>query len=154
MSVNHEAVRPRSDRELVTSREVDVRPDRVFEAFSDPTQLARWWGPDGFTNTFHVFDFLPGGSWKFTMHGPTGSDFPNESEFMEIDAPSRLVIRHLSKPRFTAEFEFLPRPAGTLVVFRQVFESAQDRERIAKFAVDANEQNLNRLERVLKEGAD
>ena len=30
----------------------------------DPARIARWWGPAGFTNTIHTFDFRPGGEWR------------------------------------------------------------------------------------------
>ena len=46
-----------SDREIVTTRVFDAPRERMFDAFSDPDWLARWWGPTGFTNTFHEFDF-------------------------------------------------------------------------------------------------
>ena len=55
---------------LRSSREIPATPQAVFAAFQDPTRLARWWGPNGNTNTFHRFEFRDGGSWLFTMHGP------------------------------------------------------------------------------------
>src|SRR5512144_1267366 len=73
---------------------------RVFEAFARPELLSRWWGPNGFTNTFEVFEFRLGGRWKFVMHGPDGSHHPNENVFIRLDAPSTLVIQHVSQPRF------------------------------------------------------
>ncbi|MCB9846888.1 MAG: SRPBCC domain-containing protein [Phycisphaeraceae bacterium] len=136
---------PRSDCELGTERVIRAAPERVFDAFRDPAKLARWWGPDGFTNTFHEFDFRGGGAWRFTMHGPGGRDFPNESRFVEIEAPRRVVIEHLSNPRFVAEFEFTHDDGVTLVVFRHRFESAEMCARIAEYAKDANKQNLDRL---------
>lgn len=123
--MTHDPMPPRSDRELATARVVEASPARVFEAFRDPVQLARWWGPTGFTNTFHDFDFRAGGAWRFTMHGPDGHDYPNESVFEDLLEPSRVVIRHVSKPQFTAEFGFDPVPGGTRVVFRQVFDSRE-----------------------------
>lgn len=44
-----------------SSREIPATPDQIFAAFSDPVRLARWWGPAGFTNTFEVCEFHPGG---------------------------------------------------------------------------------------------
>lgn len=73
-----------SEREPVTSRVLEAPRERVFRAFSDPAHLERWWGPKGFTNTFHEFDLRPGGNWRFVMHGPDGADFPNESVFVEV----------------------------------------------------------------------
>ena len=50
-------------------RVLPYQPQPVFEAFARPELLAHWWGPNGFTNTFEVFEFRPGGRWKFVMHG-------------------------------------------------------------------------------------
>jgi len=149
-NTNIQTVAPRSDRELATSRMVSAAPERVFDAFRDPEKLATWWGPNGFTNTFHEFDFRPGGAWKLTMHGPDGKNYPNELVFVEIEEPRRIVIDHRSKPEYVAEFEFVPTPGGTKILFYHIFESAEVCQRIAKFAGDANEQNLTRLAEVLR----
>jgi uncharacterized protein YndB with AHSA1/START domain len=133
------------DRELVTSRLVEAPRERVFQAFSDPAQLAQWWGPKGFTNTFHEFDLRPGGRWRFVMHGPGGTSFPNESVFVEVAPPARVVFRHESSPRFEMTITFDETGAKTRVGWRQVFETAEECRRIAKFAVGANEENLDRL---------
>ena len=45
--------------------DIPARPEVVFAAFEEE-RLARWWGPDGFTNTFHEFSFTPGGRWSLT----------------------------------------------------------------------------------------
>ena len=65
-------------REIVSGRVIDAPRRKVFKAFADPTHLARWWGPKGFRNTFEEFDFRPGGTWRFTMHGPDGVDYQNK----------------------------------------------------------------------------
>ena len=86
-----------ADREFVHSRLIDAPRERVFLAFADPLHLARWWGPDGFSSTFEAFDFRPGGIWRFVMHGPDGTNYPNESVFREVVAPERVVFEHLSE---------------------------------------------------------
>jgi uncharacterized protein YndB with AHSA1/START domain len=138
-------VSPAADRELVTSRMIDAPRERVFKAFSDPAHLAQWWGPKGFTNTFHEFDFRPGGRWRFVMHGPDGANFPNESVFIEILPTERVVLKHVSNPQFEMTITLHEKDAKTEVGWRQVFNSAAERNRVAKFAVEANEQNLDRL---------
>ena len=140
---------PTTDRVLVTSRVVDAPRERVFQAFSDPSRLAQWWGPKGFSNTFQDFDFRPGGTWRFVMHGPDGGNYPNESVF-EVIEPERVVLRHVSAPQFELTITFAEEAGGTRIGWRQLFNSAEERERIARFAVEANEQNLDRLEAVLK----
>ena len=140
-----------ADREIFTFRVIDAPRERVFSAFSDPSRLAQWWGPKGFTNTFQEFDLRPGGAWRFTMHGPDGGNYPNESVF-DVVGPERVVIRHVSAPHFELTITFAEEAGGTRVGWRQLFNSAEERERIARFAVEANEQNLDRLEAQLTRG--
>jgi uncharacterized protein YndB with AHSA1/START domain len=134
-----------STREFVHSRWIDAPRERVFRAFSDPAHLARWWGPNGFSSTFQEFDLRPGGAWRFVMHGPDGTDYSNESVFAEVQAPERIVFDHLSGHHFTMTLTFAEQGGGTLVGWRQVFDTAAERERIAPFVLQANEQNLDRL---------
>ena len=122
---------------------------RVFDAFARPELLARWWGPNGFTNTFEVFEFRPGGRWQFTMHGPDGSNHPNESLFVQLDAPRRLVIQHVSPPRFVLTVDLHAHEEDTELGWTQVFEDAALAARIAHIVEPANEQNLDRLQAVL-----
>ncbi|MHB0948880.1 MAG: SRPBCC domain-containing protein [Gemmatimonadaceae bacterium] len=133
------------DRALSTSRVVSATPREVLAAFSDPERLARWWGPMGFTHRFEEFDFRPGGKWCFVMHAPKGGSFRDESEFVEV-GPERVVLARRSPPIFELEIRFDEVPGGTRVGWCQRFESSFERDRIASFAMEANEQNLNRLE--------
>jgi uncharacterized protein YndB with AHSA1/START domain len=134
-----------ADREFVHSRLIDAPRERVFRAFSDPAHLARWWGPKGFTSTFHEFDFRPGGAWRFVMHGPDGVNYPNESVFVEVVSPERVVFEHVSGHHFQMTITFAAQGAKTVVGWRQVFDTAAERQRIAEFVIEANEQNLDRL---------
>jgi uncharacterized protein YndB with AHSA1/START domain len=133
-------------RELATTRVLNSRRELVFWAFSDPLHLAKWWGPKGFTNTFHEFDLRPGGVWRFTMHGPDGVNYPNESVFVEVAKPERIVIRHVSGPRFEMTITLTGQEGKTEIGWRMLFETSAECERVKKFAVEANEQNLDRLE--------
>jgi uncharacterized protein YndB with AHSA1/START domain len=134
-----------ADREFVHSRWIDAPRTRVFRAFSDPAHLARWWGPKGFTSTFHEFDLRPGGTWRFVLHGPDGVDYPNESVFVEVVAPERIVFEHISGHHFQMTLTFVEQGEKTAVGWRQVFDTAAERQRIARFVIEANEQNLDRL---------
>lgn len=133
------------DPEAFTTRVVGHNRAKVFRAITDPTHLARWWGPKGFTNSFREIDVRPGGVWRFTMHGSDGADYPNESEFIEV-APERVVIRHLSGHRFTLTISLDIEDTGTRIGWRQVFDSAEECERVRRFIEPANEENLDRLE--------
>jgi uncharacterized protein YndB with AHSA1/START domain len=137
---------PKSDREIATARVVNARRELVFRAFSDPDHLARWWGPKGFTNTFHEFDLRPGGTWRFVMHGPDGASYQNKSMFVEVVKPERIVLQHVSGPQFRLTIALTEQAGKTKITWRMLFESAAECDRVKKFAVEANEQNLDRLE--------
>ena len=132
-------------RELVATRVFDAPRELVFRAWIEPEHLVQWWGPNSFTNTFHEFDPRPGGAWRFVMHGPDGVNYKNESVFVEIALPQRIVLDHVSWPRFrlTAVFEDLS--GKTRLTFRQLFLSAADCDKVMGFAAEANKQNLERL---------
>lgn len=139
-------VEPPSDREIVTTRLLGAPRALVFEAFRDPERLARWWGPKGFTNTFRDFDLRPGGAWRFVMHGPDGKDYENESVFLEVSAPERVVFDHISGHRFRMTITLSPEAEQTRITWRMLFDTPAERARIEVFAAGANEENLDRLE--------
>ena len=124
---------------------IAATPAQVFAAMNDPARVARWWGPDGFRNTIHQFDFQPGGTWLLTMHGPDGKDYPNESRFTRIVAAELFEIEHLSGHHFILSIELRPIKQGTQVHWRQTFDTVEHYEQISQFVAGANEQNLQRL---------
>ncbi len=128
-----------------TSREIPATIEQVFAAIGDANRLARWWGPAGFTNTFDVCEFKTGGRWSLTMHGPDGTNYPNENVFAEIDAPHTVVVQHVSEPKFHLTIMLTASSSGTHVSWSQVFDDADFAGRVAAIIVPANEQNLDRL---------
>ncbi len=99
----------------------------------------------GFTNTFHVCEFKTGGRWSFIMHGPDGANYDNENVFAEIAAPHRVVVQHLSEPKFHLTIQLSASDVGTLVSWEQVLESEEFARKVAHIIEPANEQNLDRL---------
>ncbi|WP_437751816.1 SRPBCC domain-containing protein [Sorangium sp. So ce1389] len=132
-----------------TERVVSATPREVFAAFERPDQLARWWGPKDFTNTFEQFEFKPGGRWVFVMHGPNGASYPNESVFREVQPDTRIVIEHVVKPWFRLTVTLTPRGDQTHLAWVQEFESPEVAERMRPLSGTANEQVLDRLQALL-----
>ncbi|HEY5313723.1 MAG TPA: SRPBCC domain-containing protein [Pirellulales bacterium] len=128
-----------------TSREIPATVEQVFAAISHPERLAQWWGPAGFTNTFNVCEFHSGGRWSFTMHGPDGRKYPNENVFAEIQPPTKIVVQHVSEPKYRLTIELVSSAVGTVVSWLQAFESSEVASRLEHIVVPANEQNLERL---------
>lgn len=136
---------------LSTSRLLLASPGQVFSAFEQPELLARWWGPQGFTNTFQQFDFQPDGRWVFVMHGPNGADYPNESVFQEIVPNEKLVIEHVVAPWYKLTVRLKPESETTLLTWDQEFESSQFAAKMRTLSETANEQVLDRLQVLLAE---
>ena len=81
------------------------------------------------------------------MHGPNGTDYPNESEFVEIVPDALVRIRHLSPPHFVLTITLGSTADGTLVSWEQEFADARVAEALRAIVEPANEQNLDRLAR-------
>ena len=142
----------KADRMIVTTRVFDAPPALVFDAFTDPDHLARWWGPNGFTLTTHSFDFREGGVWRFIMHGPDGRDYPNRITFDEIDRPKRLAYRHSGEGdyegiKFQNLITFEDLGGRTKLTMSALFPSAAERDRVARehHADEGGKQTLGRL---------
>jgi uncharacterized protein YndB with AHSA1/START domain len=139
------------DCEVVSVRTFEHRRELIFEAWTNPDRLKNWWGPKGFTNTFYEFDLRPGGKWSFTMHGPDGTNYPNESVFVQIDEPELIIFDHLSQPQFqiVATFDKL-QETKTRLTFRMIFKSAEQCDALRTFVQEKNEENFDRLEAELQ----
>lgn len=134
-----------ADRQFSSSRHLATSPKNVFKAIEDPAILALWWGPEGFSNDFHEFDFKPGADWKFDMTGPDGKVYPNHCVFQEI-SPTRVVIRHLGTVHaFTLAIGIDLEGDGTRITWHMTFDSAEERERVMSYVPACNEQLLDRL---------
>ncbi len=81
-----------SDREMVIERVFDAPRELVYRAWTEPEQLAKWWGPEGMSVVTKEHDFTVGGCWRFEM-GPTGGGggMPLKSIFREIVPLERIV---------------------------------------------------------------
>lgn len=135
--------------ELVSRRKLDAPRNLVYRAWTEPELLAQWWGPNGFTNTFHTFDLKPEGVWEYTMHGPDGANYPNRNVFQEIK-PERIVLRHETGHHFILTATFEDVDGGTEITFRQTLESKEDYNKLKPICEEGNEQNLDRLGSLLK----
>ena len=78
-------------REIVITRVFDARREMIWDAWTDPKQIVKWWGPPGFTLTIHHMDVRPGGLWRSTMHAPDGAEYRNDCVFTEVVKPERIA---------------------------------------------------------------
>ena len=76
---------------LRIARVLDAAPPAVWRALTEPDQLARWWGPAGFTSPRIDVDLRVGGRYRIQMKPPEGDAFFLQGEFHEVAPPSRLA---------------------------------------------------------------
>src|SRR5712671_6595615 len=132
MAAKDGAAAEAGEREIVITRVFDAPRELVFQMWTDPEHVAKWWGPKGFTSTIYELDVKEGGVWRFVMHGPDGTDYKNLVIYDEIVKPERLVYSHVSGPRFQMTLTFAERGGKTELTARMIFESAAERTRVIK----------------------
>lgn len=143
--------------EIRITRTVRARPEQVWRAMTDPQQLVQWWGPGGFTTTIDEMDVRVGGTWKYTMHGPDGVNYPNKSIFKEVVPFERIVFRqgggkeHGKGTNFLSTWTFEPQGEHTIVTIHMVFDSAEERNFVVTEygAIEGGKQTLERLDNYL-----
>lgn len=155
-SWNVDSAEPESERELVVSRRFDAPRELVFDSWTDPRHLERWWGPDGFTTTVRHADIRPGGSWRYTMHGPDGTDYENLIVYEVVDRPERIVYLHGEReedgPLFHVTVTFREQGDGTELTMRMLLPSAEALRNMKEFgAAEGAQQTLARLAELLAE---
>jgi len=149
-------------KQLVIERTIKASPERIFDAFTDPEQLVRWWWPEGFTCPAAEVDLRVGGTYRIAMKWP--GSIPSESQFAhylggeyyEIERPNRLVMsgRAINDEQgelfaTLIEVSLEVRDGGTALIIRQsYFEPMPPAEAMAGAEQGWSEQ-LDKLERLL-----
>jgi uncharacterized protein YndB with AHSA1/START domain len=149
MNENDSIVLEAADNEVVITRLLGAPRELVWEAWTNPEHVAKWWGPNGFTTTTEVMDVREGGVWRHTMHGPDGTDYPNECKYLEVVRPERIVHSQGDGQRewFQSTVVFAVEGEQTRVTIKQVFPTAEARnEVVEKYgAIKGGQQHLARL---------
>lgn len=140
-------------REIVITRLVNAHRELVWKVWTRAEHIQYWWGPDGFTNTIQEMEVKPGGTWRFIMHGPDGTDYPNKIVFTEVIKPERLAYTHSADDEndphaFRTTVLFEAKDEKTLVTLRALFTTAAEKERVLREqgAEEGGRQTLKHLD--------
>jgi uncharacterized protein YndB with AHSA1/START domain len=144
--------------ELKILRLFDAPLQAVWDAWTDPEQVARWWGPRGFTLTTHSKDLRPGGRWVYTMHGPDGTDYPNIAYYHEVREREALVYDHGASegkpPLFRVSVYFKASGDRTAMDMTMTLATPEAAEEIRKFIKRAGgESTWDRLAEYVEKGS-
>lgn len=128
--------------EIQITRIYDAPLKLVWEAWTDTNQVAKWWGPRGFTLTTHSKDLKVGGHWSYTMHGPDGVDYPNKTQYLEVEKYSKLVYDHGGHddrpPLFRVSVLFTDLKGKTKMEMSMILATPEAAEEIKKHIKKAN----------------
>ena len=133
-------------------RKLPFPRSEVYGGVTEPTRLARWWGPSGFTVPAVEFDPRPGGGYRIAMQPPDGDPFVLSGEFREVDPPSRLAFTFRWDPpdpddrETIAALSFIERDDHTELVVAQGEFATHARLALHE---DGWAESLERLERLL-----
>ena len=94
-AVNDRVVEPLM---LELTRVLPAPRSLVFQLCSDATELAKWWGPEGFTTPSVDFDPRVGARYRIEMRPPEGDPFHLTGEFLEVDPPAVLAYSFVWEP--------------------------------------------------------
>jgi uncharacterized protein YndB with AHSA1/START domain len=81
-------------QEITITRVLDAPRELVWKAWTEPAQLARWWGPRGWSNPLETItmDVRPGGAFHVTSVSDEGAEMSSQGVFREVVEPERLVL--------------------------------------------------------------
>ena len=128
---------------LVT--ELAASPARVWQVWSDPRQLERWWGPPTWPATFEQHDFVVGGRVSYYMTGPNGEKSRGWWQFLSIDEPRSLEFEDgfcgegdepaEGMPVTRARVDLEPAGGGTRMTVRSSYASREQMQQVLDMGV-------------------
>jgi uncharacterized protein YndB with AHSA1/START domain len=104
---------------LIVRRTIAASPQRLFDAWTQPLELQRWWGPAGVVCTAAEVDLRVGGRYRIANRFPDGTTVWIGGEFLRIEPPRELVYSWRLGSAETAErvtVHFEPRGEQTEVI--------------------------------------
>src|SRR5215218_6207073 len=141
---------------LEMKRILEAVPSVVFGAFSDPSELVKWWGPEGFAIPSLEFQPRVGESYRIEMQPPAGDPFYLTGEFREVDPPVRLAYTFVWEDPDPDDVETL-----VALSFRDLGESTEVALTQGPFKAEARRalhrdgwmDSFDKLERLISAGA-
>lgn len=130
--------------------------ERVWEVLSDPALIPRWWGPRGYTVIVDIMDFQVGGQWRYFATDEQGQAFNFYGEYLDIEAPNRLVTTFLfagaptHSLTVTTTLTALPRARTQLREITQYATLQELEQMVAQGMERGARESMERLEAILE----
>jgi uncharacterized protein YndB with AHSA1/START domain len=129
----------------ILTRVFDAPRSLVYDAYTNPKHIEKWWGRRNMKTVVEKMDVRPGGAWRYVQYAPDGKEFAFRGEYREIVPQERIVSTFEYEPMAghiifnTALFEDFE--GKTKVTVTSLYQSMEDREGMlrAGMEVGANE---------------
>ena len=143
--------------------EFDASIDQVWELWSDPRKLERWWGPPGYPATVETHDLTPGGQVKYLMTGPEGDTHHGVWRVTAVDPPTSLEFTDAfaetdgtpiaDMPVSAIRVRLVDREGGTRMEMRAKFESREDMDKwVGTGSVEGLQEAVGQIDALLVQG--
>jgi uncharacterized protein YndB with AHSA1/START domain len=145
-----------TDREIVLRRVFDAPRRMVFDAFTKPELLKRWFGARGWNLVVCQVDLRVGGTWRFVSHGPDGTDMGHGGMYREIVPPDRLVYTELFDDQsYPGEslitHDFVEQNGKTTLTSTLLYASQESRDIVLSYPMERGvAQGYDRLDELLQ----
>lgn len=143
-----------SDTEIVIERSFNAPRELVFEAWTKPEHVRRWYALKVTTMTVCEIDLRVGGKWRYVLHSPDGSEHGFSGEYKEITPPERLVYSEgyeaMPGHDYLVTTTFDEQNGKTTLTSRMLYKSKEDRDgHVASGMEPGMRETLDRLEELL-----
>jgi len=103
------------EQEIVMERRFNAPRALMFQVFTQPEHLKRWWAPPPYTIPVCTIDLRPGGIWHYCMRSPEGQDHWARSVYREIVPPEKLVYTSTFADEYANPIEGIPEHLATVI---------------------------------------
>ncbi|HEV2527073.1 MAG TPA: SRPBCC domain-containing protein [Thermomicrobiales bacterium] len=146
-----------TDTRLTMTRTFGAPRQFVWDAYTVPEQIVKWWGPVGFTTTVKAMDVRPGGVWHYRMHSPEWGDSWGLATYSEVSPIDRLVYTdaftdesgavNADMPVANISIEFADQGDRTLVTIHTDYATAEELQKVLEMGVtEGAESQYTRLD--------
>lgn len=153
-------MRANASTSLVFVSVYDAPASLIYDAWTDPEHLARWWGPKGFTTTTNEMRVQVGGIWDYIMYAPDGCAYPSKAVYTVTNRPTQLCFSNTGgdavQQHLTCDFmvNFEETNNRTHLTLEMQFNSQQALDLARKFGAElGGRETLRRLGRVIQDDA-
>ena len=131
---------PMGRQEVIVTHTFKAPRDKVYKAYTDPAQVAQWWGPREYKNKVEIMNVRPGGEWRIVQRDASGHEEAFRGVYHDVK-PNERIIR---------TFEYEPMPGhtilevvtfedydgGTRVTERSIYTDIEDRDGMVQMGME------------------